>query len=104
MENNELLEDYHMTLEFTSEADAQRMALDDGSGLRVVDAQFISEAPFSWDLFRGYDTLKALTYSGSIPTVFRLLSDEFDFQKFECVFGCERVIRNFSDLSASGRK
>ncbi len=99
MEYNELMEDYPMTLDLTSEAEAQRMALDDGSGLRVVTAQFISETPFSWDLFKGYDTLKVLTYSGSIQTVFRLL-DEFDFRRFECIFGCERVIGNFSDVLA----
>ena len=77
-----------------------KMAMDEGTGLRVVDAQFISESKFDWDVFGGYDTLKVLTYSASISTVFDLLSDEFDFERFECVFGCEAVIRNFSDILA----
>lgn len=76
------------------------LQLDDGTGLRIVDAEFRSESKFTLDMFRGYDTLKVLTYSASIKAVFELLSDEFDFQRFECVFGCERVIRDFSDILA----
>lgn len=39
--------------------------LDDGAGLRVVNARFLSESKFDWDLFRGYDILRVLTYSAS---------------------------------------
>ena len=87
---------------FFCEADSTslKMDMDDGTGLRVVSARFLSESRFEWDLFRGYDSLKVLTYSGSISRVFDLLSDQFDFQRFECVFGCERVIRDFSDILA----
>ena len=83
-----------------STSNSLEMALDDGSGLRIVDAKFLSETRFDWDLFRGYDSLKVLTYSASIAKVFDLLSDAFDFRRFECVFGCEAVIRNFSDILA----
>lgn len=43
--------------EFGNEGENQgALELDDGSGLRVVRAEFIGEEKFSWDLFRGYDT------------------------------------------------
>ena len=32
-------------------------ALDDGSGLRVVNAHFLSERKIDWNLFDGYDRL-----------------------------------------------
>ena len=60
--------------------------LDDGTGLRVVNARFLSESKFDWNLFRGYDTLRVLTYSASIPAIVNML-DDFDFARFECVFG-----------------
>ena len=33
--------------------------LDDGGGLRVASVRFLSERKFDWDLFRGYDSVKA---------------------------------------------
>ena len=43
------------------------LGLDDGAGLRVVNARFVSERQFNWDLFAGYDQLRVLTYSASVP-------------------------------------
>ena len=43
------------------------LRLDDGTGLRVVNARFVSEQPFDWSLFTGYDQLRVLTYSASVP-------------------------------------
>ena len=74
-------------------------ALGDGTGLRVVSASFLSERKFDWDLFRGYDSLRVLTYSASIPAIVNML-DDFEFSKFECVFGCEKTIRDFKDILA----
>lgn len=73
--------------------------LDDGTGLRVVGARFLSESKFDWDLFRGYDTLRVLTYSASIPAIVNML-DDFDFARFECVFGCESTLRDIKDILA----
>ena len=74
-------------------------ALDDGGGLRVASARFLSERKFDWDLFRGYDSLRALTYSASIPAIVRML-DDFEFARFECVFGCESTLRDIKEVLA----
>ena len=75
------------------------LALDDGTGLRVVNARFLSEQKFAWDLFSGFDRLRVLTYSGSIPAIVKML-DDFDFAEFECVFGCETTLRDIRDVLA----
>jgi hypothetical protein len=74
-------------------------ALDDGSGLRVVAARFVEESKFDWQLFRGFDTIRVLTYSASIPAIVKML-DEFEFESFECVFGCEATLRDIKDVLA----
>lgn len=61
---------------------------DDGAGLRVVDARFLNEQRFNWDLFDGYDSLRVLTYSASISAIVRML-DKYSFTNFECIFGYE---------------
>lgn len=48
-------------------------ALDDGTGLRVVRASFDGEQKFDWNLFRGYEKLRVLTYSASINAIVRML-------------------------------
>ena len=74
-------------------------SLDDGTGLRVVGARFLSESKFDWDLFRGYDRIRVLTYSASIPAIVKMM-DDFDFAEFECVFGCESTLRDIKDILA----
>lgn len=76
-----------------------RFGLDDGVGLRVVSARFLSEQKFSWDLFEGYDSQRVLTYSASISAIVRML-DNYSFTKFECVFGYESVLRDIKDILA----
>ncbi len=71
--------------------------LDDGAGLRVVDARFLNEQRFNWDLFDGYDSLRVLTYSASISAIVRML-DKYSFTDFECIFGYEGVLRDFKDI------
>ena len=73
--------------------------LDDGTGLRVVSAQYLEQTKFDWDLFRGFDTLRVLTYSASIPAIVKML-DEFGFESFECTFGYEGTLRDIKDVLA----
>ena len=71
--------------------------LDDGSGLRVVNARFLDEQKFDWDLFDGFDTLRVLTYSASVNAIIRML-DKYSFKNFECIFGYEGVLRDIKDI------
>lgn len=80
-------------------AEQSGFLLDDGTGLRVVSARFVSARKFDWELFRGYDRIRVLTYSASIPAVVKML-DDFDFADFECVFGCESTLRDIKDILA----
>jgi hypothetical protein len=75
------------------------LGLDDGSGLRVVDAKFLDEQKFSWDIFKGYRSLRILTYSASINTIVRML-DKYSFNNFECIFGYQGVLRDLRDILA----
>ena len=34
------------------------LGLDDGAGLRVVKARFVSQRKFDWELFAGYDPFR----------------------------------------------
>ena len=73
--------------------------LDDGSGLRVVNARFVSERQFDWSLFEGYDQLRVLTYSASVNAIVRML-DNYSFNSFECVFGYEGTLRDIKNILA----
>lgn len=73
------------------------LGLDDGSGLRVVNAKFLDEQKFNWDLFDGYDNLRVLTYSASANAIVRML-DEYSFTSFECIFGYQGVLRDLKDI------
>ena len=74
-------------------------ALDDGTGLRVVRANFAGERKFGWDLFEGYDSLRVLTYSASTAAIVRML-DNYSFETFECVFGYEGTLREIKSILA----
>ena len=76
-----------------------KFALDDGTGLRVVRATFVDEQKFDWDLFQGYDNLRVLTYSASVNAIVRML-DQYSFDSFECVFGCETTLREIRTILA----
>ena len=73
------------------------LKLDDGSGLRVVNARFVSERQFDWSLFEGYDELRVLTYSASVNAIVRML-DNYSFNSFECVFGYEGTLRDIKNI------
>ena len=73
--------------------------LDDGAGLRVADARFLGESKFDRSLFSGYDSMRALTYSSSVPAIVRMLAD-YEFERFECVFGCEHTLGDIKAVLA----
>ena len=75
------------------------LKLDDGSGLRVVNAKFVGEQQFDWDLFDGYDKLRVLTYSASVNAIVRML-EGYSFSAFECVFGYEGTLRDIKNILA----
>lgn len=74
----------------------QQLGLDTGK-LRVVYAHYQRSEPFSFELFEGFNSLRVLTYSGSIPMTVRMLNL---FETVECIFGYEGIIQNFSNILA----
>ena len=68
-------------------------------GLQVVTASFRGVEPFSWSLFDGFETMRALTYSVSTPMILRML-ERHGFRLFECVFGYEAGLGRFANVIA----
>lgn len=68
--------------------------------LRVVYAQYLRHETFSDDIFRGFSSLRVLTYSASITMLVKMLNH---FDTVECVFGCEHLLGDFSDVLAAQR-
>lgn len=63
---------------------------DNGSRIDVAKLDFVAGESVSWEnLFSGYDTLYAITYSSGISFICELLSH---FEKAEIIFGCEQVM------------
>lgn len=71
--------------------EAQTQAKNSQHGnLDVVKMDFSGAETVSWqDLFSGFDTLHAITYSSGIGFVYRLLDL---FEQAEIIFGCDEVI------------
>ena len=65
----------------------------------MAEARFVGESRFDWNLFQGFDKLRVLTYSASIPAIVRML-DEFGLAAFECVFGSEATLRDVKYILA----
>ncbi len=66
--------------------------------LDVVHARAESVGSFDRNLFAGFASMRALTYTSSIPMILGLLKD-FDYQEFECIFGHNGVLsRSAADL------
>jgi len=82
-----------------SETNQAALALDDGTGLRVVYATFGQEQKFNWALFEGFNELRVLTYSASVNAIIRML-DDYAFDTFECVFGCEATLNDIKTILA----
>jgi hypothetical protein len=66
-------------------------------GLTVVYAHYDRSEPFSFQVFDGFESLRVLTYTASIPMVVRMLNR---FSSFECVFGFEGVLQDFGTILA----
>ena len=68
----------------------QQMNLNSPGALDVVRLEFSGAETTSWqELFSGFDTLHAITYSSGIGFVYQLLDL---FQNAEILFGCDEVI------------
>ncbi len=61
-------------------------------GLEVVYAKMENVGQFDLNLFGGFTSLRALTYTPSIPMIFNLLKN-FDYDDFECIFGHNGILR-----------
>ena len=92
-------EEVGMTMGMPRFGEKLGLDMDDGTGLRVVNASFGSESKFSWSMFDGYDRIRILTYSAGVSAIVRLL-DRHGFEDFECVFGCENTLRTLRDIMA----
>lgn len=66
-------------------------------GLNVVYANFNRSEPFSMEIFQGFQSLKVLTYSASLPMLFKMLNL---FEKVECIFGYEGVLQDLGTILA----
>ena len=61
-----------------------------GNSLDVTKVDFVEVETLSWqELFSGFDTLHAITYSSGINFVYQLLNY---FENAEIIFGCDEVI------------
>ena len=71
-------------------AEQEQMPQNNSGNLDVVKMEFLEAETLSWkELFSGFDTLHAITYSSGIGFVYQLLEM---FQRAEIVFGCDEVI------------
>ena len=68
--------------------------------LSIVRAHGSGVEPFDMNLFTGFTSMKALTYTASIRMIVGLLRDH-EYDDFECVFGHEGILRpDLSDVLA----
>lgn len=67
-----------------------QMKVQHSNKLDVVKMEFAGAETMTWqDLFSGFDTLHAITYSSGISFIYRLL--DF-FEEAEVIFGCDEVL------------
>ena len=67
------------------------------SKLSIVYARFQRSEPLSLELFEGFDSLRVVTYSASIPMIVKTLNR---FESVECAFGFEGILQNFGEILA----
>ena len=60
-------------------------------GLDIVYARMENAGQFDLNLFGGFSSLRALTYTPSIPMILNLLKN-FDYEDFECIFGHNGIL------------
>lgn len=72
------------------ESAQEQMKVQHSNKLDVVKMEFAGAETMTWqDLFSGFDTLHAITYSSGINFIYRLL--DF-FEEAEVIFGCDEVL------------
>ena len=72
------------------DSEQEQMPQDNSGNLDVAKMEFVEAETLSWkELFSGFDTLQAITFSSGIGFVYQLLEM---FEKAEVVFGCDEVI------------
>ena len=72
------------------ESAQEQMKVQHSNKLDVVKMEFAGAETMIWqDLFSGFDTLHAITYSSGINFIYRLL--DF-FEEAEVIFGCDEVL------------
>lgn len=80
----------NMSLFATEGAVQQEIKMNRAGNLDVVKMEFLEAETLSWkELFSGFDTLYAVTYSSGIGFVYQLLEL---FEQAEIVFGCDEVL------------
>ena len=80
----------NLSLFDTSEGIQEQIHAQPLASLDVVKMEFAGAETLSWqELFSGFDTLHAITYSSGIDFVYQLIDL---FEKAEILFGCDEVI------------
>ena len=80
----------NMSLFEMEEQDQEQIRINRSGALDIVKMEFSGAESLSWqELFSGYDSLHAITYSSGISFVYRLLDL---FTDAEIIFGCDEVI------------
>ena len=68
----------------------EKIGVQSSASLDVVKMEFSGAETLSWqELFSGFDTLHAITYSSGIDFVYQLIDL---FEDAEILFGCDEVI------------
>lgn len=68
----------------------EQMKVQHSNKLDIVKMEFAGAETMTWqDLFSGFDTLHAITYSSGINFIYRLLDL---FEQAEVIFGCDEVL------------
>lgn len=85
-------------MEFISMFDETDTTLSNTGELKIMNLNYVNSEFATWeDLFTGYDTLYAVTYSSSIGFISKLLSK---FKDIEIIFGFEKVLNGLDDIMA----
>lgn len=80
----------NLSLFDVQESVQEQLTLPSSHLLDVVKADFSTVETLSWqELFSGFDTLHAITYSSGIRFIYHLLDA---FEEAEIIFGCDEVI------------
>jgi hypothetical protein len=78
--------------------DENNNMLSDEGTIKVMNLDYINSEITNWEeLFKGYSTLYAVTYSSSIDFITKLLPL---FEEVEIIFGFEKILKGLDDIMA----